>query len=189
MENEDMVTPTNEEETDTSTETEEVVTEEEEETPKDNEDVERLRKENETLRKDNETLLNQKDHWKKKANGGDKDKDKKKETSSNSLTTEDVLAINNAGLTEIEDVDFARRYAAFEGVSLAQALKDPVVQTKLSSMKEARTVAGATDKSGSPSTAPLSGDQVLEQVRGGKAFGADSIEGKALFEKKFGKRK
>jgi hypothetical protein len=188
MENEDEVTPTEqEEETETQTEETEQV-EDEEDTPEPDDELIRLRKENADKNKEIDTLRNQKEHWKKKANGSKGD-EKAPKKASDSLTTEDVLAITNAGLTEIEDVNLARRYASFENMSLAQALKDPFVQMKLSNMKEARNVAQATDKGGKPSTSKLNGDQALEKVREGKIFGANSPEGNALFEKKFGKRK
>lgn len=60
------------------------------------------------------------------------------------LNTKDILALSSAGVTEDEDYELVERGAALKGITLAQAIKDPMISSLLKGQREARQTAIAT---------------------------------------------
>lgn len=68
---------------------------------------------------------------------------------SSTLTTKDLLAIVNAGVSE-DDIDEVADYAKFKNISIADALKSSTMKSILAEKKEIRATANATNTSTTP---------------------------------------
>lgn len=85
------------------------------------------------------------------------------------LTPEDVLAFTNAKVTHKEDIEYVRKVARVEGVSIEKALEDSMVTDHLTRQAEFRRTADATNtgKARRGNNRPSS-DQVIENAGKGK---------------------
>lgn len=113
-----------------------------------------------------------------------------KETKTDDLTVMDGILLTQAGITTVEDIKTARDYAKLNGVSLQDAIANPIVKGIIEERKEkqASALASATN---SPRRGPSkpSNEAVLEKFR---TKGADSLtkeESAQLFYALRGKQK
>ena len=92
----------------------------------------------EELRKQNKTLEAQKDHWRKKAQT--KNDEPEDSTSKGNLSDSDMLTIMPADV-HTDDLAEVKEFAKFKGISVAEALNNPVIKTTLSLNDEFRKTA------------------------------------------------
>lgn len=173
-ENEEIVTPTNKNETET---TEEIIeSEDEAETEADGAESEKDKK--------IKTLERQKEHWRKKAQ--DKKDSPKKESNSSELSTKDAITLMRADVHE-EDIDEVVNYAKYRNISISEALKDSTMQTIIANRKEERDTAAATSvRKGKPTGAQKTDAQVLEEARTGNIPEKGTPEAEQMFNAQFG---
>ncbi len=82
---------------------------------------------------------------------------------------EDTIAIINDKVTEKEDIETVKKFAKLEGISIADALKSPIVKTILSTKAEERKTAQATNTGVSrKATSKVSGEDLLEKFNQGE---------------------
>lgn len=92
------------------------------------------------------TLEAQKDHWRKKAEGGtDKSADKTVQTNATSLSAFDLIAIQNAGVKEEDELQEVMEYAKYKNISVSEALKSNIVKTTLKDMREFKQTSEASN--------------------------------------------
>jgi serine/threonine protein phosphatase PrpC len=70
-----------------------------------------------------------------------KDAKAKPEKSDDDLSTKDILALSTAGIADEEDIEVLQKAAKINGTTLAQAIKDPIVQAILKGKQEERQTA------------------------------------------------
>lgn len=88
-------------------------------------------------------------------------------TSQDNLSQTDVITLARADIPE-EDIPEVLEYAKFKGISVAEALKSPIIKTTLADKAEARKVAeGTSTGSGRRSSARLSDDALMENASKG----------------------
>lgn len=84
------------------------------------------------------------------------------------ISTKDLLALTKANIDEA-DIEIVEKYAKFEGISIAEALKSEIVKATISDRAEKRNVALATNTSSSRrSSAKVSDDALLSNAASGK---------------------
>lgn len=109
------------------------------------------------LRKELATTKAQKEHWRAKAS-------EKKETSSkteeSTINPKDMYAMMQANVHE-EDIDTVTKYAQFENISIADALKSDVVKTILSNKAEYRKTAEVTNTTAARRSTTKATDETL----------------------------
>lgn len=75
-----------------------------------------------------------------------------------------------------EDRDLVKKYANFQGLSLEEALKDPVVKTLLKEKGEERNTANVTNTGGSKrTTQKVTDEQIIQRAAEGKEFDPDQL--------------
>lgn len=104
------------------------------------EEIEELRKKAELA--DNYKKRAEKAEKKAKTSAG------KVEQNNTELSSRDLLSLMSNSITEQEDIDYLTKTAKGFGMSVADAIKDPVIKGKLDERVETRTTAAATDTSG-----------------------------------------
>jgi len=123
------------------------------------------------------TLTAQKAHWRKKyedASKVDETKDVKIEekktevkADTSELTQSDIITLARSELAD-EDIPEVLEYAKLKGVSLKEALTSNVVQAILSTNKEARTVADASNTGKTAqTTSGTSDDELMANAKKG----------------------
>lgn len=91
-----------------------------------------------------------------------------------SMSLADIVAVSKAGI-EPEDLQEVQDYAKFKGISLAEALKAPVIKSTLADRKQERETAAATSVKGTArGTAKLSDDSLLAMARKGEMPESDA---------------
>lgn len=89
------------------------------------------------------------------------------EPSKDKLNSLDVIAIMNSKVPE-DDIEEVVEYATFKGISVAEALKSPIVKTLLAEKAEMRkTAEGANTNGGKRGNAKLSDELLLANARKG----------------------
>ena len=102
------------------------------------------------------------------------------ESKTDGLTTKDTIAIMNAKVHE-DDIDEVVDYAKFKKIPVSEALKSGVVKTLLAEKAEQRTIAEATNTSGSRrSSAKLTDEALMSNIRGGQLPESDADIQRAL---------
>lgn len=94
-------------------------------------------------------------------------KESRKEPSDSSLTQKDMLALTYAKVA-VEDVDEVTKYAAYRGVSVADALKDKTLQTILADKTEERASAAASQSRSPRMSSQITGESILQKAREGQ---------------------
>jgi len=90
------------------------------------------------------------------------------------ITPKDYLALTEHKVSA-EDFDEVAEFARFKGISVAEALKQPVMKTILTEKAEERRTAQATaTKSGRGTTKP-NDDDLMRRASSGESLGEDSI--------------
>lgn len=142
-----------------TTENEEVVEDQFDETTEPEVDVEALKKENATLKA-------QKDHWKKKAEGPKPEP--KTDTPVDGLTAKDVLVLSSEGVTNQQDVESVEEYARFKKITIAEALKQPMLKQILATQQEERKTAQVTQtRGGARAINKNTGDELWKRAQSG----------------------
>lgn len=163
VETEDSVdeTETSEEEETESDEGEESETEEDEESDEDESDVDwKARAQKAEKLAKNYKIRAEKAEKKTKGN-----KPQGSSQQSQNLSLKDSMALINAKVHE-DDVDDVVKYAKFEKISVAQALKSPIVRTLLADKVEKRKTAQATHTgSARRTTTKATDDSILDAAR------------------------
>lgn len=91
------------------------------------------------------------------------------------FSPKDYLALRDANVSA-EDFDEVSDFAKYKGISLAEALKQPVLKTILNERAEERKTAEATATRGSRRGDTKPNDEaLLERASRGETFGEDSI--------------
>jgi hypothetical protein len=105
-----------------------------------------------------------------------------------SLSTADIIALSKADI-EAEDVDEVLEYAKFKRISIAEALKSPVVKATLSEKKEQRNVAIATNTGGAKrSTGRISDETLIANAEKGILPESDADIDRLMKAKMFAKK-
>lgn len=95
--------------------------------------------------------------------------DKQDKPSQASLTPEDVLALTSASVSNKEDIEYIRKFARVEGISIEKALADDMVKAQLARNLEYRKTADAINPGNNRrGTNRVSSEQVIEQANQGK---------------------
>ncbi len=108
------------------------------------------------------------------------------------FTIKDTLALGKANIHE-DDIEEVLEYAKFKGISVADALKNPVVTATLSNKEELRKTANATIiRSSRSTTTKTDGASIISAVKAGKGEDAipasGSADASALFWARRGKK-
>src|SRR3990167_5530170 len=138
-------------------------------------DVEAIKQENAKLKKTNQELYERERKAKGFVRGFDgkwikpepkEIKEEKTETKSEPLSLKDIRALQDV---HDDDVDEVVEFAKFKGISITEAKKLPAVQALLSTKKEERTTAEATNtgKSGK-SSSKNTYEAILERAESGQ---------------------
>lgn len=69
-------------------------------------------------------------------------------TEDQNLTGKDVLALSQASIAEDEDIEYLLKTSKGFGMTVAEALRDPIIKAKLEERQEERTTAEATNTKG-----------------------------------------
>lgn len=94
---------------------------------------------------------------------------KAKQTPSDSLTAKDVLALSSEGITQGEDVEFAEKWAKFNGKSVSDTLQDPTFKSIMEKRQEERKTASATQtKGGAKGVSKITGEELLRKASKGE---------------------
>lgn len=111
------------------------------------------------------------------------------EANTSGLTTRDYLALTNAKVHE-DDISDVEEYAKFKNISLADALKSPVVQTIIKDKEEQRKTANATNvrnvRAGSTKVNP---QDLIDKARKGEKIEDPSALAEAIMAEKLAKIK
>lgn len=85
------------------------------------------------------------------------------------LNSKDLIALVNAKINE-EDIDDVVEYATFKKMSIAEALKSPVVKSLISEKEAVRKTANATNTGANKrsSTVKPTGETLLQKARAGE---------------------
>ena len=123
---------------------------------------------------------NQKKRAEKAEKGGDKPpkKEKEQEGTQNSFSLKDLRALDTADVHE-DDLEAVEDYAKYKKISIAEALKDPIMKTTLDQKEEFRKTANAANtKSSRPSANKVTGEQLSKDLSEGKVpeKGSDAAE-------------
>lgn len=87
---------------------------------------------------------------------------------SSDLSAIDIIAITKANI-DVEDIAVAEKYARFEGISIAEALKTPELRSILNVKAEQRTTAQATSTGATRrGSSRISDDQLLANASNGR---------------------
>ena len=126
--------------------------------------VEILRKRAEKGIKDDELAKNYKLRAEKaekalKGEEGDPPPKKDEKTSETQLSSEDIFVLIESKVPK-EDIEVVKKASKLLGVSISEALKDPIVKGQLETLAEERKTAGATNK-GKHTGATKTPDEVL----------------------------
>lgn len=93
------------------------------------------------------------------------------------VSTQDVIALMKANVAE-DDVSEVEKYASYQKISIADALKSPVMKAILADRTEKRNTANATNTGGARrSPGKVTDDAILEKARRGEI--PDTDEGMA----------
>lgn len=139
----------------------------------------------EELKKKLATTIAQKEHWKKKATLEQKvEKKQETATTQTNLSLKDQMAIFKADVNE-DDLDDVIEFAQFKKISIAEAVKHPIVKATLKEKEEFRlsqkASAGTNIKRATPKVTP---EAILSKAREGYI-----PEEESDFEKLFNARK
>lgn len=105
------------------------------------------------------------------------------------LSTTDIYALMKANVAE-EDIGEVRRTAKALGITVAEAIKDPITKGILERRVELRDTANATNtRSARPGTKKVTDEQVLEDLKAGTIPEKGSKEAEQLFWAKRGGKK
>lgn len=105
------------------------------------------------------------------------------------MSTRDLLALVSAGVHE-EDIAEVEEYAKFKGISIAEAIKAPMVKTLLNEKQEVRKTAQATNTGNvRKGQAKVSGETLLAKARAGEAVADPEALAQAHFEEKMKRNK
>lgn len=127
----------------------------------------------EELRKKVQTLEAQKNHWKKKANAG-KESESKPTVNTKELSPTELYTLMKSDVAP-EDLEVVTKYAGYEGISVAQALKSDVLKTILDKRTQARKTAEATSTGSTrKSTNQTSPEALLENAKKGNLPDSDA---------------
>jgi len=88
------------------------------------------------------------------------------------LSSMDALLLAKASI-ELEDVDTVTRYAKFNNISVADALKDKTLKTIIAERVEERETARATQTRGARTAPKVSNDALIEQASSGRLPDSD----------------
>jgi hypothetical protein len=84
-----------------------------------------------------------------------------------------------------EDRELVKKYAKFQGFSLEEALKDPVIKTLLKEKAEERKTSEVTNTSGSKRTSQkMTDEQIIQNAAEGKNFDPEVLAEARMNEKK-----
>lgn len=135
------------------------------------------------------TLEAQKIHWKKKATEKSESPDDTQKSSGDELSSRDLLAVINHKVNE-EDLPEVIKDSKILGKTVAESLKDPVVQEILKRNEEVRTSANATTiKNGRPGIKKPSPEEIMKQASSGNIPKPGSSEAEELFWARRGGKK
>ena len=103
--------------------------------------------------------------------------DKPKSSSDSKLSTFDMLALQKADIETEEDLDEVTRWADYNKISVAEALKSPILKTVLSGKAEERKSAAAVNTGGGRRAGggALSDERLLADARKGILPAGDDI--------------
>ena len=108
-------------------------------------------------------------------------KEPAKKEESTGLSNRDILTLAKADIHE-DDLDEVLDYARFKDISIAEALKSPVIKTTLSTNDEYRKTAAATNTgSNKRSTTKVSDQQLLANASKGILPAKGSADAERLF--------
>lgn len=126
---------------------------------------------------------------KQKHTAGDQPETPKQEGNRDDLTSKDLFALMKANVHE-DDVDEIVEYARYKKISVAEALKAPVIATTLEKNEEARKVADATNTRSNRSTRKSTTDaELLNRAAKGEIPEAGTDEAERLFWARRGVKK
>lgn len=126
---------------------------------------------------------------KQKHTAGDPPETPKQEGNRDDLTSKDLFALMKANVHE-DDVDEVVEYARYKKISVAEALKAPVIATTLEKNEEARKVADATNTRSNRSTRKTTTDaELLNRAAKGEIPEAGTDEAERLFWARHGGKK
>lgn len=126
---------------------------------------------------------------KQKHAAGDQPETPTKEGNRDDLTSKDLFALMKANVHE-DDVDEIVEYARYKKISVAEALKAPVIATTLEKNEEARKVADATNTRSNRSTRKTTTDaELLNRAAKGEIPEAGTDEAERLFWARRGVKK
>ena len=131
-------------------------------------DVEALKEKAKKLEEQNKQLFERakkaEQEAKKNKPAGGEEPPKKEEYS-----LEDTVAIITDKVTEKDDIEIVKKFAKLENISIAEALKSPIVKTILSTKAEERKTAQATNTGGGrKGSSKVTGDEMIERALQGQ---------------------
>jgi hypothetical protein len=186
MENENTENETPKNEVVETTETPTEVVEETPETSSNNEEIEELKKQAELAK-----------NYKIRAERAEK---KLKETSKSSMEVKSEVNLSGYSLQDLralqgvhdDDVEKIVKWAKNEGITIAEAKKDPIMKTYLKEREEERATSEATSvKNKQRGVHKTSGDEILHRVEKGEILESDEeieLLARARFEAKKNKK-
>lgn len=108
----------------------------------------------------------------------------KKDNEKSDLSGKDIFALTQAGVHS-DDVDEVVEYANFKGISIAEALKVPLIQSSLAEKAEQRKVADATNTGASRrGNAKLSDEELITKASQGDEVDPDALAAARMRQKK-----